>query len=414
MRTADELAGNLRHRRLAAGLSLSELAARAEVSRSYLWKAEVGRSGLTVSALIAIAQALGVSACDLLRGEAATSATAEPGAITQLLSQAELRASADEIEMLASIRWPQGPPTTAARWSFVLQALRLSAALDPAPHPPNARTSLHAEGRSLDDHLFDGRAPTRDELLDAVVDVPRRLWHVDELGIPDADIPPVLQGPDGVAQLSRRLLFDYGERARAHELTPVALLVAVWAWRDGARAVGVSRFREFARAYAQDRKGVADRLRAVIEMAAGGQHLAAYERLHNAGQGVVGIGPATSTLLMYAAGYGGGSPLERGLPPLRLSLASARGLELVGKGHWPKYQLWPRATYERYLETIVEVRSEVTDARIKVEGGGRSPSEDVVEEALRRIGGGEQRLSSKVAAPDPGSLDYWGTDPGER
>jgi len=65
-----EVAARLRRLRLAQGLSLEELAARADVSRAMLSQLETLKTNPTVALLWRVARGLGVSFADLLGGEA--------------------------------------------------------------------------------------------------------------------------------------------------------------------------------------------------------------------------------------------------------------------------------------------------------------------------------------------------------
>jgi transcriptional regulator with XRE-family HTH domain len=113
------------------GLSLTELATKAHVSKGYLSNLENDPDHKRPSAqtLYAIAKALGVTMSDLL-GE---KLIVEP--IVKV--PAGLRAFADEVDlphadvqMLASIQFRGGQPQSKERWRHIYDAIRMSQELD--------------------------------------------------------------------------------------------------------------------------------------------------------------------------------------------------------------------------------------------------------------------------------------------
>src|SRR4051795_5492244 len=61
------IGGNIRKARQAAGLTLEQLAARADISRNHLSLAELGRTSVTISFLTRVAFALQLSPSDFLK-----------------------------------------------------------------------------------------------------------------------------------------------------------------------------------------------------------------------------------------------------------------------------------------------------------------------------------------------------------
>jgi transcriptional regulator with XRE-family HTH domain len=114
------------------GLSLSELAALATVSKSYLSTVEKGsgrRPGATV--LHKIAQALGVTLADLVGREVIVDSTTIPAALREFASERSLPRR--DIEMLAGIAFRGEAPRTKQRWAFIYDAIKSSAAMDARP-----------------------------------------------------------------------------------------------------------------------------------------------------------------------------------------------------------------------------------------------------------------------------------------
>lgn len=124
----------LRAHRARAGMSLSDLAGATGVSRPYLVRLENdANANPSLDVLYRIAQALDVTIAELI---GRPSMTIEDHGLE---IPATLRAYADEValpaqelRMLASIRWRKGEePKTPERWRFVRDSLRASRTLDP-------------------------------------------------------------------------------------------------------------------------------------------------------------------------------------------------------------------------------------------------------------------------------------------
>jgi transcriptional regulator with XRE-family HTH domain len=117
----DDLATRIRDRRLAAGMSLSELACRAGVSKSHLSRLENAHSHRPGFEVIArLAAALGTTPADL-----APPAEALPGTDVTLLEFA-LRHNlpAEDLQTLAHVRYRGRTPKTERDWWFLYEAIK--------------------------------------------------------------------------------------------------------------------------------------------------------------------------------------------------------------------------------------------------------------------------------------------------
>jgi transcriptional regulator with XRE-family HTH domain len=126
---AADIGARIAHFRTEMGLSLSELAALASVSKSYLSTVEKGsgsRPGATV--LHKIAQALGVTLADLVGRQVAMDPSNIPAELRQFASDRNLPQR--DIDMLAGIAFRGDVPKTKERWAFIYDAIKNSAAMD--------------------------------------------------------------------------------------------------------------------------------------------------------------------------------------------------------------------------------------------------------------------------------------------
>lgn len=115
-----------------AGLSLTALAAKAGISKSYLHRLESGAvdaprpSGKT---LYALAEALGVTMSDLLgRKLLVRNSTEVPQALRAFAQEEGLPES--DVRMLASIEFRGEQPRTVERWRYIYNAIEMSRGLD--------------------------------------------------------------------------------------------------------------------------------------------------------------------------------------------------------------------------------------------------------------------------------------------
>lgn len=112
------------------GLTLSGLAVKAKLSKSYISAMEAGEaprpSGQT---LYAIAEALGVTMSDLLGRRLLTEAPTElPPSLVEFAGQHGLPEA--DLRMLASINFRGDQPQTAQRWAHIYSAIRQTEWMD--------------------------------------------------------------------------------------------------------------------------------------------------------------------------------------------------------------------------------------------------------------------------------------------
>ena len=129
-RTATDIGQRVRRFREERGLTLSGLAATAELSKSYVSAIEHGEtprpSGET---LYAIAAALGVTMSDLLGRRLLSEAEpARPPSLEEFATEHHLPEA--DIRMLASIRFRGGQPKTKERWAHIYSAIRQTEWMD--------------------------------------------------------------------------------------------------------------------------------------------------------------------------------------------------------------------------------------------------------------------------------------------
>lgn len=115
------------------GLSLSQLADLAKISKSYLWSLENedGHVRPSGESLYAIAEALGVTMSDLLgRRLLLTPSTshAVPTSLREFAAENNLPES--DVRMLATIRFRGEVPKTKERWKYIYDAIRSSELFD--------------------------------------------------------------------------------------------------------------------------------------------------------------------------------------------------------------------------------------------------------------------------------------------
>lgn len=126
---AEEIGARLASLRHDKGLSLSELASIAAVSKSYLSTVEKGSGSRPGAAFLhKIAQALGVTLADLVGRELVADAPQIPAALQELAAERNLPAR--DVEMLAGIAFRGEAPRSRERWEFIYNAIKSSAAMD--------------------------------------------------------------------------------------------------------------------------------------------------------------------------------------------------------------------------------------------------------------------------------------------
>jgi len=117
------LSSRLRQRRLERGLTAAELARAASVSRNYLSVLERGlATNPSAPILQRLADALGTGVDDLLDQAPLPDDVDVPEALKRLALIEGL--TAEDVRMLAAIRWRGRRPLSLADWHFLLEAIR--------------------------------------------------------------------------------------------------------------------------------------------------------------------------------------------------------------------------------------------------------------------------------------------------
>lgn len=115
------------------GLSLSQLAEQADVSKGYISALENDPDTRRPSAesLYAIAKVLGVTMSDLLGRKLLSTSTTEVPASLRAFAEEEHLPEAD-VRMLSAIQFRGEPPRTTDRWRYIYTAIRTSESIDDA------------------------------------------------------------------------------------------------------------------------------------------------------------------------------------------------------------------------------------------------------------------------------------------
>lgn len=126
----DSIGDRIRRYRREAGLSLSQLAASAEVSKGYLWSLENEPDKRpSAETLYAVAEALGVTMSALLgRRLLVKRPTDVPDSLRDFAQAKGLPES--DVLMLAGIEFRGVRPQTRERWEHIYNAIRMSRTLD--------------------------------------------------------------------------------------------------------------------------------------------------------------------------------------------------------------------------------------------------------------------------------------------
>jgi len=118
----------IKQRREEKGLTAAELARRASISKGYLSEIEGsgGESGPRPSAdvLFRIATVLGTSVADLLGREVRPTSKKIPASLEEFLKLRDL--PAEDVEMLAGIKFRGAQPATVEDWAFLYESIRRS------------------------------------------------------------------------------------------------------------------------------------------------------------------------------------------------------------------------------------------------------------------------------------------------
>ena len=114
------------------GMSATQLAEKAKLSKSYISELESGETtrGPSAEVLYRIAQALGVAMSDLLGRPIIVDTTKgqRPESLVTFGKKYEVPEA--DLRMLERIVFRGDPPKTPERWSFIYQAIKNSAAMD--------------------------------------------------------------------------------------------------------------------------------------------------------------------------------------------------------------------------------------------------------------------------------------------
>lgn len=131
-RRSETVGQRIRRFREERGLTLSELATSAEVSKSYLSELENSQGAAqrpSADMLYRIGKSLGVAMSDLLGRPVIIESTRKRPASLLAFARAQNLPEAD-IEMLAGIEFRGERPRSAERWAFIYQAIRNSEGMD--------------------------------------------------------------------------------------------------------------------------------------------------------------------------------------------------------------------------------------------------------------------------------------------
>lgn len=122
----------VRAERQKAGLSLSQLAEQAGLTKAYLVRLETQGGNPSLDSLVAIADALELTVADLLDRPRLVLDEEETEIPASLRAYAEdARLSSVEVRQLASIKWRAAErPHSVERWRFIHQSLRASRSLE--------------------------------------------------------------------------------------------------------------------------------------------------------------------------------------------------------------------------------------------------------------------------------------------
>jgi transcriptional regulator with XRE-family HTH domain len=119
------LGERLKRRRAERGWTAAELARRAGVSKAYLSRLEAGKTVRPSAAVLEhLATALGTTVADLREQDLPTAERNVPEALRAYAAEAGL--SAEDVAMLAGIRFRGQQPATAEDWRFVFEAIKRS------------------------------------------------------------------------------------------------------------------------------------------------------------------------------------------------------------------------------------------------------------------------------------------------
>lgn len=127
---AQDIGIRIRTMRKEQGASLSDLATRAGVSKSYLSSVELGTGSRPGAAVLhKIATALGVTLADVLGRTVTTTTPSDiPDSLKEFAQRNDLPQT--DIDMLAGIKFRGEAPSTTERWQFIYNAIVMSVTTD--------------------------------------------------------------------------------------------------------------------------------------------------------------------------------------------------------------------------------------------------------------------------------------------
>ncbi len=133
MTNGESIGAKIKRYRNDRGMSASQLAEKAEISKSYLSELENPRDTTkkpSADVLYRIGNALGVAMSDLMGRPIIASPPTEPPASLQKFVKAHPEIPKADIKMLSQIQFRGESPKSVERWEFIYQAIRNSAAMD--------------------------------------------------------------------------------------------------------------------------------------------------------------------------------------------------------------------------------------------------------------------------------------------
>jgi transcriptional regulator with XRE-family HTH domain len=133
MAKTEDIGVKIRRYREERQMTATQLAGKAEISKSYLSELESPKDGTkqpSADKLYAIAKALGVAMSDLLGRPIITAPQTEAPASLKKFARAHPQIPQGDIEMLSQIQFRGEAPASPERWEFIYQAIRNSKSMD--------------------------------------------------------------------------------------------------------------------------------------------------------------------------------------------------------------------------------------------------------------------------------------------
>lgn len=133
MANRESIGARIKRYREDRGMSATELAEKAKVSKSYLSELENPKDETqkpSADVLYRIADALGVAMSDLMGRPIIIAPPTKAPASLRKFVEAHPEVPEADIEMLSQIQFRGEPPKSLGRWEFIYQAIRNSEAMD--------------------------------------------------------------------------------------------------------------------------------------------------------------------------------------------------------------------------------------------------------------------------------------------